>query len=92
MPEHYGIDVNVIGGTVSFTNTKTAKVDFKNQQGESVTFTFEPRIQLTLLNASTQVPYKVKATKVGNLFTGFVLGFQNQVTIDVDWQALKRTD
>jgi len=90
MPEFLGIDVNVLSGTVNIQNGKVADVDFFDASGNAISFTLAPRIVLTVLNSANAPAFKVKNKKVGNLFTGFVMGFQNNVTVDVEWQAFKR--
>jgi len=92
MPEHYAMDANVLSGTASLNGVKTTKVTFKDKVGNTIAFTKAPRIVLTLLNAAVAVPFKVKNDPVAGPFTGFILGFQNPVTLDVEWQALKRED
>jgi hypothetical protein len=36
------------------------------------------------------VPFKVGDNKTGNLYSGFTIGFQSNVTCDVEWQALEK--
>ena len=90
MPRLLGLDVNYLSGTVSLTGVKVAQVTFRDSSGNAVSFTKEPMISLTILNASTVPPYKVKGNKTGNVFTGFMIGFQAAQSIDVDWTATER--
>jgi hypothetical protein len=90
MPKHIGIDANYIAGTVTLTNVKVAQVNFTNAAGNPVSFTREPMISLTMLNASTIPPFKVAGIKTGNVFTGFKIGFQTPQTVDIDWTATER--
>lgn len=90
MPKHYAVDENILSGSVHFEGVKTAQVSFVKTDGSPVSFTVAPRVQLTLLNASSQVPYRVSNVKTGNLYTGIVIGFQSPVTIDVEWQVVER--
>jgi len=90
MPKHYAVDVNVVSGTVHLENTKTAAVAFYNSAGNPVAFNVMPRIQITLLNASANAPYKSSNVKTGSLYMGFVIGFQNAITADVEWQVMER--
>lgn len=90
MPRFLAIDVNVVSGTVHLENTKTAQVDFKNAQGQPVAFTLAPRLQLTLLDQTNQIPFKVSNVKTGNVYTGFIVGFQTKVTTDIEWEVSER--
>lgn len=87
---HVAIDINQVTGTVTLTDVKMASVVFKNSDGDTVLFTKEPMVSITLLNAAVVPPFKVKASKTGNLFSGFILGFQTPQTIDIDWTATER--
>jgi hypothetical protein len=90
MPRFLAVDVNVVSGTVHLENTKTTQVDFKNAQGQPVAFTLAPRLQLTLLDQTNINPYKVSNVKTGNVYTGFIIGFSNKVTLDVEWEVSER--
>lgn len=90
MPEHYGIGVNFIGGTIHLENQKSAEVDFTDSNGNMVSFTLAPRVTLTLLNSSSAPAHKVRSTKTGSVYTGFTVGFQSNQTVDIEWQASKR--
>jgi hypothetical protein len=90
MPRHLAIDANVISGTVHMTGTKTVQVDFRDSQGNPVAFTKAPRLQITLLNNLTQVPYRVANVKTGNVYTGVIVGFSSIVTLDFEWEISER--
>jgi hypothetical protein len=90
MPTHLAIDVNYIRGTLHFENAKVGRVDFYDSNGDPIAFNLEPSIQITLRNASAQPPFKDKPIKVGGLYVGFIIAFQNSFTGDVDWEAKQR--
>lgn len=90
MPVHYGVDVNIISGSAHIENVKTIEITYKDSDGNPVIFTKEPRLQITLLDATSQVPFKTKAIKSGSNFIGVVIGFQNKITIDFEWQVAER--
>lgn len=90
MPVHYGVDINVISGSAHLENVKSIEITYKDSEGNPVVFTKEPRLQITLLDATSQVPFKTKALKSGVNFIGVVLGFQSKITIDLEWQVMER--
>jgi hypothetical protein len=90
MPEHYAVDVNVISGSVHFDNAKLMSVMYTNSNGDPVSFSKSPRLQLTVLNTTVVNPFKTQDIKAGNLFTGFKIGFQSNQTLDVEWQVMER--
>ena len=90
MPEHLAIDANVLSGTAHLESAKTVEVEFRNSEGDLISFTLAPRIQLTVTAQLQLVPYKVKNNKTGTLYTGFTIGFSQNVTTDVEWQASVR--
>jgi hypothetical protein len=90
MPVHYGVDVNVISGSVHLDNVKTVEISYVDSSGNPVVFTKEPRLQITLLDASSQVPFKTRAIKSGVNYVGVIIGFQAKITIDLEWQVLER--
>lgn len=90
MPKHLGIDANILAGTVTLKNAKVISVMFIDSKGQQMTFVKSPRIGLTLMDTSTNPPYKTNDIKSGDLFTGFILGFQAPVSIDVEWSAQER--
>ena len=90
MAEHLAIDVNVLSGTVLLENSKTVEVEFRNSQGQLVSFTLEPRVMLTPQNQSVTVPFKVKSNKINGLYTGYTIGFPQIVNLSIEWQASAR--
>lgn len=90
MPEHYAVDCNVVSGSVHFESVKVMQVNYADSEGNPISFTKAPRVQLTMLNNSANVPFKTVDTKSGSNFTGFKIGFQNAVTLDVEWQVMTR--
>ena len=90
MPTHYAIDANIISGTVNFNSQKTMNINFTDTSGNTILFTKAPRIQLTIKNASTATACKTKDIKTGSLYSGFAIGFQTAVTLEVEWQAVER--
>ena len=90
MPRHLAIDTNYIGGTVSIVSAKTATINYTNAAGNPVLFTTAPRITLTMTSSTTAVPFKTLNVKTGALFSGFKIGFQTNVTADIEWVASER--
>lgn len=90
MPKHYAVDTNVISGSAHLENVKTIEITYADSEGNPVAFTKEPRLQITLLDATSQVPFKTKAIKTGSNYTGVVIGFQQKITIDFEWQVAER--
>lgn len=90
MPRHIALDVNVIGGTLTFANVKTMNAYFINAQGQQVSFTEAPRLSFTVTTDDNKVAYKVANLKNGALFIGFTVGFQTKVTLELEWQAMER--
>lgn len=91
MPQHYAMDANVVGGTGAIQQGKTLEVLFRNAAGQPVYFTLAPRIAITLTSQSAATAFKVKNLKQGALFSGFVIGFQSNVTVEFEWQAFERS-
>jgi len=90
VPEFLAIGINHLSGTVHITSGKTAEVVYRNIFGQQVLFDKAPRLVLTMLTQVSQVPYQVQQNKIGALYSGFTVGFQTNVTCDVEWQASKR--
>ena len=90
MPKHYAVDTNVISGSARLENVKSIEITYRDAAGKPVVFTKEPRLQITLLDATAQVPFKTKPVKSGANFVGVVIGFQNKLTIDFEWQVMER--
>ena len=90
MPKHYAVDTNVISGSAHLAGVKTIEITYRDSEGNPVVFTKEPRLQITLLDATSQVPFKTKAIKSGSNFVGVIIGFQNPITIDFEWQVAER--
>lgn len=90
MPKHYAVDTNVISGSAHMENVKSIELTYTDSEGNPVAFTKEPRLQITLLDATSQIPFKTKAIKTGSNYTGVVIGFQQKITIDFEWQVAER--
>ena len=90
MPKHLAVGRNAIGGTASFNNTKTAACYYRDLGGNQILFTIAPQLQITLRDSTTNPPFKTGNIKSGNLFAGFVIGFQSNFTGEVEWQAIER--
>ena len=90
MPKHLAIDVNVVSGTVSLHNTKTARILYKDANGNQVLFQKAPRLGLTLLNTDNSPAAKTENIKSGDFYAGCDVGFPQKVTLDVEWQATER--
>ena len=90
MPKHIAIDVNQISGSLRMAGVKTAQIDFVDSKGNAVLFARSPQIKFTLKDTSANPVYKVKDVKVGALFSGAVIGFSSNVTLDFDWEVTER--
>jgi len=90
VPEHLALGVNTIGGSVTLAGVKTTSVYFMDKFGNQKYYVTAPQVTLTVIGASSPTPFKQSNLKSGNLFIGFVLGFQNAINATVEWIALER--